>query len=59
MIFTETAKRELFEMRRVNQERIGDFGICPLCERCLWDCKIGKAKGLINFWCRDFEEGEK
>lgn len=56
MIFTETAVREVREIRQHNQDRIGKFGVCPLCEKCLWSCKVGNAEGLINFWCIYFEE---
>lgn len=56
MIFTETAVREVREIRQHNQDRIEKFGVCPLCEKCLWSCKVGNAEGLINFWCIYFEE---
>lgn len=56
MIFTEIAKREIMEMRQANDDRIVRFGVHPLCEKCPWECKVAKAKGLINFWCRNFEE---
>jgi len=56
MIFTETAKREAMDIQKNNQIRIRDFGIHPLCKKCLWNCKAGNAKGLINFYCSYFEE---
>ena len=54
MIFTETAIREIREMQQANLARIRNFGINPLCMRCLWECKV--ANVLTRFECADFED---
>lgn len=58
MITTKLSQRFVYhEFKDNNEYRIGKYGVCDLCKRCIWKCKLGDALGLTNFWCRDFEDG--
>ena len=57
MIALKLSQRFVYEEFKSNNEyRIATYGVHPLCKQCMWECKLGNALGLINFWCRDFEK---